>query len=179
MDIDILNQVEMIKSAINNIDKDYYHLKTIDGNKVRERVFCYELYHQFRILSGDKNPFRFNGEPDKRGNSQFRTNHQRNPDFIFHVPGKMENNTYVIEVKGKYLNSEVLKDFKTIDIFITHYNYKIGLFIIYNYSLDRFSSLINENKKDFINIKNKKKIKVLCKKSASAPIEESTLFNIL
>ena len=66
----------------------------------RERVYCYELYHQLRINLGEDFPYQLVGELNK-------TNHPvlmgciggRIPDFLVHFPGQMDRNLVVMEVK--------------------------------------------------------------------------------
>jgi hypothetical protein len=66
----------------------------------RERVYCYELYHQLRCVLGDDFPYALNGEVDKSGHPIVRDEiGPRKPDFIVHVPGDMARNLTVIEVK--------------------------------------------------------------------------------
>jgi len=78
-----------------------------------------------------------NGEIDKRGHIDFAPEDQKNPDFVFHIPGTHEGNTLVIEVKGKLEPDDIEKDFNTITTFIEEYEYTAGVFVLYNHSLER------------------------------------------
>ncbi len=66
----------------------------------RERVYCYELYHQLRSILTDDFPYTLNGEVDKHGHPILRDEiGPRKPDFIVHIPGDVSRNLAVIEVK--------------------------------------------------------------------------------
>ena len=47
-----LKYKDLVKKALSNVSQDYFNLKvTYDSlGIVRERIFCYELYHQLRLL---------------------------------------------------------------------------------------------------------------------------------
>jgi hypothetical protein len=55
----------------------------------RERVYCYELYHQWRCQWANDSRFELSGEADKIGDPIIRRNAK--PDFLVHVPGEMQN----------------------------------------------------------------------------------------
>lgn len=138
---DVDDLLEVIEIALNLVDKPYYKLKTTyepDGI-VRERVFCYELYHRMRNVLERRKEIKLtlNGEIDKRGHIEFEEDDRKNPDFVFHTPGCMEGNTMVVEVKGKiteeYLD-KCVKDFETMICFVSKYRYKAGVFVLYNFS---------------------------------------------
>ena len=62
---------DLIGSASAHIGADYFQLPVADADAVyRERVYCYELYHQLRCLWKDF-PFSLGGEIDKQGNPHF------------------------------------------------------------------------------------------------------------
>jgi hypothetical protein len=96
---------------------DKYFLLTVaykDRPIKRERVYCYELYHQLRVaLHGI--PLTLTGEPDKRGHTDF-TNKQPNPDFILHTPGHHADNMAVIEVECRLNRAHLTKDLKTLKL---------------------------------------------------------------
>ncbi len=125
--------LELVKKALQNVEQSYFKLPTIyqPGGIVRERVFCYELYHQMRLLGFDDS-VRLHAEIDKRRNPHFKDN-PANPDFVFHVPGQMERNTLVMEVKGKLGIRGIYKDFQTLLDFTEKRAYRKGIFILYNH----------------------------------------------
>ena len=120
--------------AIKNMDGHYFQLP-IAGNEepiYRERVYCYELYHQLRCILVDRLPYKLNGEVDKAGHSIIRT--AKKPDFIVHLPGDMEYNLVVIEVKPVTVNDRIddlIKDFKTLKWFLGEAKYYRAIMLIY------------------------------------------------
>lgn len=182
--------VDIIKSALDEVPQEYYKLYTTYSTEgiVRERIFCYELYHRIRCIQERQGNMSLiiHGEIDKRGHELFEREDQLNPDFIFHIPGSMESNKVVVEVKGRIENSNyrqgVVGDFKTIIKFVDNYNYEIGIFIAYNYSLEDFKSKLSGIlQKEFfgLNPKVKNRIVILCKTDASSLINECTLNELL
>ena len=81
-------------------DPHYFktHYAGSDDLKYRERLYCYELYHQLRCLLGDDCGYRLDGEMDKAADPDFK-NFEKVPDFIAHFPGTHVANMAVIEVK--------------------------------------------------------------------------------
>jgi hypothetical protein len=98
-----LGYLELIKLALGHIDAGYFKLATTyeSSGIVRERVFCYELYHQIRRNMDRHHGLSLNGDIDKRGHVDFKREHRKNPDFVFHIPGEHAGNTLVVEVKGR------------------------------------------------------------------------------
>lgn len=105
-----------IALASSQISVEYFLLPIACQNDPikRERVYCYELYHQLRLALRDL-PLTLTGEPDKRGHSDF-TGKQPNPDFILHTPGHHGNNTAVIEVECRLGKAHLIKDLKTLKL---------------------------------------------------------------
>lgn len=180
----------IILEALENVDNSYYNIPTTFNSEgiVRERVFCYEFYHQLRCLAKkDSNTnIKINGEIDKRGHELFDEDDQKNPDFIFHLPGTMEKNLIIVEVKGKMSRGKngCIKDFKTLKTFLEKYQYKIGIFILYNHDLMAFSTEFKEELKEIF-LENdeleeiSKRIFVICKNKQEESIEEKRLFDII
>lgn len=132
--------IDLIKKALSQVDQSYFYLlTTYSQNGIRrERVFCYELYHQMRLLMAQANAQLLpviHGEIDKRGHADFGQN-QVNPDFVFHTPGTHDNNTLVIEVKGQLDHDDIEKDFKTLLSFVHDHHYQAGVFILYGHSFE-------------------------------------------
>ena len=89
-----------------------------------------------------------NGEIDKRGHVDFEQQDQRNPDFVFHVPGTHEGNTLIVQVKGTLeRRNEIIEDFTTVLRFINWYRYRAGVFIIYNHSFDELVTALRDRLK--------------------------------
>ena len=114
--------LKCLMKAIQNIDTHYFqlHFAGNDELKYRERVYCYELYHQLRLLLGDDFPYRLDGELDKEGHAIISG--KKKPDFVIHVPGEMGQNLVVIEVKTVYVKDkirELKEDIDKLKMFIT------------------------------------------------------------
>lgn len=139
--------IDIIKNALTQIAPEFFRIPTTYSPEgiVRERVFCYELYHQLRINIVNERFMSIHGEIDKRGHRDFTSEDQRNPDFVFHIPGTHESNTLVVEVKGS-LNSidGMVKDFNTLLSFVSNYGYAAGIFILYNHTIEELLSRIGD-----------------------------------
>jgi hypothetical protein len=108
--------LQALTDASRQISAAYFLLSVAykDRPIKRERVYCYELYHQLRVALRDT-PLTLTGEPDKRGHTDF-TDKQPNPDFILHTPGHHEDNTAVIEVECRLDQEHLTKDLKTLKL---------------------------------------------------------------
>ena len=168
----------LILDALDTIMPEYYHLETTydPSGIVRERVFCYELYYCIRKLQEERGLtlLSLNGEIDKRGHLDFEKNDRKNPDFVFHIPGQMEGNTVIIEVKGSIADLKgIKKDLKTLVTFIRKYQYKEGYLIIYNHG---FGEIVKQLQAAFENFRRtpndiKEKIFLICKEAYGADHE--------
>ena len=151
-----MNEIlDIICKSAGQVTQNYFKLTTTyePSGIVRERVFCYELYHQLRLVLGNNHKLTLNGEIDKRGHRDFKEEDRKNPDFVFHIPGQHKGNTIIIEVKGKLDFDGIIKDFETMTTFVSSYQYQAGVFLLYN---DTFNDLLSGlgNKFDkFINSK--------------------------
>ena len=177
--------ISLIKDALDEVTQDYYHiLTTYSLDVVRERVFCYELYHQIRKIQGANGCCQFNihGELDKRGHELIAREDWKIPDFIFHVPGSMEGNALIVEVKGTITVQGVSKDLETLKAFCSKYGYQQGLWILFNYNLEEAKG---ELRKTLSGIDIKKycdvveRITVLCKKTQREQSEQITMSRLL
>lgn len=173
---DTADQLEkLIVEAFDSVPQDYYRLKTTyeENGIVRERVFCYELYHRMRCLqvTSELTDLNIHGEIDKRGHDLFEEEDQNNPDFVFHIPGSMEHNLIVIEVKGSLNLNGVNKDWKTLDKFCHGYQYGRGLWLVYNYSFLEIANFIQRHPIGY-KLKCHNKLQLFCKKNADSEIEK-------
>lgn len=189
MDEKVESFVEMIKDSLDNVGNEYYKITTTYefSGIVRERVFCYELYHQMRLVQSARGltDVQIHGEIDKSGHIAFDRNARKNPDFVFHVPGMMMGNAIVVEVKGKIegtYHEGVYKDIVTLSKFTNnkHY-YHSGILIIYNYTYDEFLRKIGEFLKNRLqdNKFSTDKIIIICKKSTSSHSVRKNLNELL
>lgn len=91
---------EILRKATMGIGRDFFLLPAVGGRTYyRERVYCYELYHQLRASWPDPCEWSLNGEVDKGGHFQFEGQKAPKPDFLVHMPGE-PNNFAAIEVKA-------------------------------------------------------------------------------
>ncbi|WP_201987151.1 hypothetical protein [Hymenobacter rubidus] len=128
-----MQYIHEIIDALNKIEQIYIKLPAAHNvtGLIRERVFCYEFYHQMRQNFTLNQLTVISGEIDKRGYPQFK---KQNPDFVFHVPGSSKGNALVCEVKGDIRRPGVKKDLESIFYFIEKQNYRLGLFIAFGMS---------------------------------------------
>lgn len=120
-------------------DSHYFQLPEAGSEepKYRERVYCYELYHQLRNVLESKLsdfPYKLDAEVDKAGHRIIEE--RMKPDFIVHVPGEMNSNLAVIEVKPLKQQISRLKDELEYDIdklktFLEEFRYHRAIMLIY------------------------------------------------
>lgn len=91
----------------------------------RERVYCYELYHQLRVRTEGHTAvgspaYVLSGEIDKAGLHTVIANGTHKPDLVWHVPGEGLN-AVVAEVKttSNWVRGGVRKDLQTLAAFLT------------------------------------------------------------
>jgi hypothetical protein len=101
MDQEFATFEEKLARASARIDGEYFQLPVADADSVyRERVYCYELYHQLRSLWNGF-PFSLGGEVDKMKHPFFENGPcaTAKPDLLVHRPGDMNRNLACVEVK--------------------------------------------------------------------------------
>lgn len=194
--------IDLVKESLQAIESSYYRLVTTyerDGI-VRERVFCYELYHQVRLRMQPDQLLSLHGEVDKRGHRDFEQQHRKNPDFVFHVPGTHEFNTLVIELKGtldydrvqerpshrvaasgqrrRRPQSTAIGDIQNLLVFVNRYRYRAGVFILYNHTFDELNGIIGYRLRALREQPGADQIYLLTIGTAHQPCEEHTLRNL-
>lgn len=133
---------ELLRTASKEVGAEYFKLPFAGRDEVelqyRERVYCYELYHQMRSLWGQfRNPdgLTLSAEVDKRGHKHFigTVLDSKIPDFLLHVAGHMGNNHTVVEVKTAKAKSEALsKDLIKLNDFLCMENaYQNAILLIF------------------------------------------------
>ena len=127
---------KLIADATEHIGQNYFQLP-IDGQEdpvYRERVYCYELYHQLRSRWPVNTKYELSGEVDKSGHPLIRGNKldRVKPDLLVHIPGDMEGNHTIIEVKPITANRDgIAKDLSTLTAFRRHAGYKKAIYLFY------------------------------------------------
>lgn len=128
----------MLAIATAGIAQEYFMLPIASGDPLyRERVYCYELYHQLRCI-GKLLPYSLAGEVDKSGQPNFRNSNlaTAKPDFLVHIPGRMDHNLACVEVKSR-ANGTVgfVDDLVKLTSFCRTAEYRRGIFLIYGHAL--------------------------------------------
>lgn len=98
---------DLIREATSKISPEYFLLPVADFHggepliQYRERVYAYELYHQLRSRWPDWQ-YSLGGEVDKQGHPLIHGPDLggAKPDLIVHVPGEMDHNLLVLEIKA-------------------------------------------------------------------------------
>lgn len=125
----------ILEAATAAVDGDYMQLPIHGGTpKYRERVYCYELYHQMRSRWPIPCDYILNGEVDKRGHQVLAALEAANtiPDLLVHTPGEMAGNHAIIEVKPHRSEYDgVLKDLQTLQVFLSRVGYQRAIYLFY------------------------------------------------
>jgi len=126
---------DIIADATRAISNQYFKLPIFGGPPVwRERVYCYELYHQMRVRWPEDCPFVLTGEVDKRAHPIFNWLEARQaiPDLLIHAPGNMAQNFAVIEVKSQQATlAGIRKDVATLQEFIEKIGYIRAIYMVF------------------------------------------------
>lgn len=118
-----MTALEAFKSALERVSIEQINHPFLG---VQERVLCYELYHQFRLLEENESmedfrPARLQAELDKDAQHIFKNHFGESepvPDFLLHKPGYDSHNLAVVEVKrAEAENNLILHDLKKLFFF--------------------------------------------------------------
>jgi len=130
---------QKLAEAAARIEREYFQLPVADADSVyRERVYCYEMYHQLRC-GWDGFPFSLGGEVDKVGHPHFRNGPyaRSKPDLLVHEPGNMERNLACVEVKACGADiDEIRGDLRKLAWFCGNARYHGGIFLVYSMERD-------------------------------------------
>src|SRR5215469_14219077 len=94
--------VEVLRRSTASLEAHYFQVPVaeLEDPIYRERVYCYELYHQLRCNLAGARGYVLAGEVDKTGHPVIHhVIGPYKPDFIIQEPGHMERNLAVVEVK--------------------------------------------------------------------------------
>lgn len=90
----------ILREATAAIEREYFLLPIHGADTFfRERVYCYELYHQMRLRWPRDCPYFLNGDVDKQSHPYVQGANHPKPDMLVHVPGT-GNNYAILEVKS-------------------------------------------------------------------------------
>jgi hypothetical protein len=143
----------ILAAATAAIEPGYFRLNIDGGSPVyRERVYCYELYHQMRSRWPDGCPFWLNGEIDKAAHpilAQFGADLAK-PDLLIHRPGYMAGNYAIIEVKSaRAPNAAIGKDIEILSLFRRRVGYERAIYLIYGEEIsDRLLTRVRKTAHD-------------------------------
>ena len=110
----------------------------------RERVYAYELYHRLRCI-WPRWQYSLGGEVDKSRHPIVRGANLDNvkPDLLVHVPGGMDNNLIVIEIKAASPSPPAIDraaietDLKKLAAFCRSAKYEAGFLLVFGTEIDR------------------------------------------
>ncbi len=126
----------ILQKATAEIEADYFQLR-VAGEVApiyRERVYCYELYHQMRLWWPKEGcPFVLNGEVDKSGHRILGPRGVSGiPDFLVHKPGDMRGNHAIIEVKAPLARDRQIEiDLEKLTRFVKDAEYERAIYLLY------------------------------------------------
>lgn len=125
--------IKSMKVAAKMISQNYFNLTRYkDVLAYRERVYCYELYHQLRLVLPENIPYVVHGELDKCGHEvMVSLVGKRTPDLLFHKPGSMRN-IAIVEIKSiERHQSDYAKDLLVLTKFTQHAGYQLGIWLVF------------------------------------------------
>lgn len=187
-DFNIEDFIALVKCALRNVDQKYWQIWTAQNQQlIRERAFCYELYHQMRKLQeeacGEPNiaTVDITGEIFKAGYKGLATDEKKSPDFIFHTMHTNSNNTVVMEVKGKTTGNYedgIEKDFTTINNFMASktLHYKYGLFLLFGHKMSDLRKVLIDKK---ITVSSPEQVFVIVQEAQESEAEVKRLSDIV
>ena len=128
---------QLLCDASARVPPGYFQVNLDGGDPIyRERVYCYELYHQLRCLWPSDTDFYLNGELDKAAHPilvKLGADYAK-PDLLVHKPGYMTGNNTIIEVKSSNARRDgIEKDLKTLALFRSEVNYERAIYLIFGY----------------------------------------------
>jgi hypothetical protein len=143
-----LTYLNDLVNSILNVDNEYcnWEARHIALQK-SERVFAYELYHQFKSLTINKTEYlntRFDGEIGKQiyqvadnCGTHINTNQlDYSPDLVLHksqTDSNEENQKLIVEIKARNISDEDLaKDIIKLNHYVSSLNFQYAIFISVN-----------------------------------------------
>ncbi len=133
----------LVSKATSAIAREYFLLPVADSEGgqplviYRERVYAYELYHQLQKewpKNKEKWLYSLGGEVDKRGHPIVRGPDLDNvkPDLLVHVPGRMDHNLAVVEIKAVDARKNLISDdLRKLIAFRQHAKYKAAFLLAF------------------------------------------------
>ena len=136
----------ILLAATARIGRQYFQIELDGGDPIyRERVYCYELYHQLRCLWPKECDFSLNGELDKSAHPILRElgADYAKPDLLIHQPGCMSGNNTVIEVKSLQASSVgIKKDLETLALFRKKVGYQRAIYLLFGSEVETIAERV-------------------------------------
>jgi hypothetical protein len=135
---------QLLKDSTSKIEDAYFLLPTLGGEKYRERVYAYELYHQLRSI-WTSTQFFLNGEVDKKGHPCFPESGPQ-PDLIVHERNTT-NNLAVFQIKAcNAQNAGIDADLLKLQYFRKEVGYLRAIYLVYGTQAEECAQkIINRN----------------------------------
>lgn len=135
--------------AMRNVEKKYYERK---NEGLLERPYCYELYHQFRLLQSEDCSLILNAEPSKKYPYYENDSNKCksvSPDFVLHKGLEdyvSTNQIMAIEVKqeSNLSNGNLENDIEKLQRYISSLFYKFGIFIAVGVTRNKLENLLEK-----------------------------------
>ena len=205
--VDLDRFEELVIEALNNVPRLYYttvykniesfksafwgiqgHLNDDKFERYGERVFCYEFYHQLRILIDNERLVKpeflsganLQGEVNKMQLIELAKSlvldplsNRFVPDFLMHSAGDSSTHAFVIEVKcvNDLSWHAMFSDLLKINQFIERYHYQRGLFITVNSQPEYIEGIMQDNESKINQLEGKESIKVINKQSQESELK--------
>lgn len=146
MDIDTF--FEALRAATAQVPPHYFQLQIAGREEpiYRERPYSYELYRLLRNSLPENFPYVLDPELDKSGHPILAERvGGLKPDLVLHVPGSMEKNLLVLEVKPAVRGMEEFrKDLNTLFSFLEGGEYFTAVELLYgDCQADRITSFVD------------------------------------
>jgi hypothetical protein len=139
---------ELLLGATARIEPQYFQVMIDGGSPIyRERVYCYELYHQLRCVWPIGSEYCLNGELDKAAHPILRQvgAAYAKPDLLVHQPGCMAGNNTIIEVKSSRAQSAgIEKDLKTLALFRTEVGYQRAIYLLFGSNVEEAAERVTQ-----------------------------------
>jgi hypothetical protein len=135
MESDFGRFIAGLQTAGSRMDAHYFRIIVYGAREpiYRERVYCYELYHQLRVALGDDFEYKLDGELDKIKHPALLRLVASKPDLLVHVPGEMTRNLAVVEVKPVDTRVDRLHDdLLKLKGFLDYAQYFRGIMLVYS-----------------------------------------------
>lgn len=138
----VIELTAILADATAAISSGYFRVAIAGGDPVyRERVYCYELYHQMRLRWPEQCGFALNGELDKAAHPIFTKLGvgSAKPDFLVHRAGRMdgESNHAIIEIKSASAQTRNIRDdLQKLDQFIRVAEYQRAIYLFFGNEAD-------------------------------------------